>query len=76
MHSGEANPCSYGTYQRATGHLPVRSLTPRTIVRLIRAKFNNEARRNRAKAPARKLVYCGAIAHWCTELDMMDRYRF
>ena len=76
VHRDDQNPCPYGTYQRATGHLPVRSLTPRLIVRLIRAKFNDETRRNRAKAPARKLVYCGALAHWRTEMDMVDRYRF
>ena len=71
----DANPCPYGTFQRATQGHPVRSLNPRLIIRLIRRKLAPESRRNPRVAEVRKNVYCGAIAHWRSEMDMLTRYR-
>ncbi len=69
------NPCSYGTFQRAIAGHPLRAISWRTMVRLLRARMDTEALRNPTLRDARKAAYCGAIAHLETEVEITDRFR-
>ena len=69
------NPCTYGTFQRAIAGVPLRAISWRTMVRLIRARMDAQARRNPTLRDARKAAYCGAIAHLETEVEITDRVR-
>ncbi len=67
--------CPYGTYQRAIAGHRTRALTPRLVIRCIRAKLKPSARRSQEMRPWRKCYYRGAIAHWREEVEMMNQFR-
>ena len=69
------NPCTYGTFQRAIAGHPLRAISWRTMVRLIRARMDAQARRNPTLRDTRKAAYCGAIAHLENEVEITDRFR-
>jgi hypothetical protein len=69
------NPCTYGTFQRAIAGHPLRAISWRSMVRLIRARMSHEALRNPTLRDARKAAYCGAIAHLEMEVEITNRFR-